>query len=392
MGRIAISLAAATLFSLFASLPLRAAETVDINVVLPLTGGAAFLGKAEQQALQQYEKLVAMTGGIQGKTLKFVFHDDQSSPQTAVQLVNQIKASNPPVILGSAISGVCNAMVPLARRGPVLYCFSPAIDPVADGFVFSSSISTKGLMDGLLRFYSTKGWNKVALLTSTDATGQDAYRTIKTLVGTDEHKGINLVAEAQFNPSDVSVSAQIQRLKGAQPDAVIVWTTGAPLGTVLKAIKDAGFDVPVATTDGNMTYAQMTQYAPFMPKELYITSPEWPKSPRSGQKPEVVAAKNAFFKAFEGTDIKPDGPATFAWDPAVLVVEALRKLKPDATADDLREYLSKLQGFAGVNGIYDFKAVPNRGVDASNVVLTRWDASVGTWVVVSGLNGNPLPQ
>jgi branched-chain amino acid transport system substrate-binding protein len=275
------------------------------------------------------------------------------------------------------------------RRGPLLYCFSPAIDPTPGSFVFSSSISTKALADGLLRFYSAKGWKKIAVITSTDATGQDAYKNIKSLVASKEHKDVRLVAEAQFNPSDVSVAAQVQRLKGASPDAVIAWSTGAPFGTVLKAIKDAGLDVPVATTDGNMTYAQMAQYAPFMPKELYIPATEWPKSARPNQKPEVVAAKDAFFKAFEG---KPDGPSIFAWDPAVLVVEALRKLKPDATAEDLRDYLSNLQGFGGVNGTYDFKAVPNRGVDASNVVMTRWDQSARTWVVVSGLNGVPLAQ
>src|ERR1700676_5620326 len=87
-----------------------AADTQDINVILPLTGGGAFLGKSEQQALSQYEKVVNSTGGIHSKPLRFVFHDDQSSPQLAVQLANQVKAPNPPVILGSALVALCNAM------------------------------------------------------------------------------------------------------------------------------------------------------------------------------------------------------------------------------------------------------------------------------------------
>ena len=41
-----------------------AADTFDIDVVLPLTGGAAFLGKSEQQALTLYEKVVKDGGGI----------------------------------------------------------------------------------------------------------------------------------------------------------------------------------------------------------------------------------------------------------------------------------------------------------------------------------------
>lgn len=394
MTRQGLRLAAAALAGFFATstTTLRAAEFFDVNVVLPLTGGAAFLGKAEQQALIEYEKVVRQSGGVHGKTLRFVFHDDQSSPQTAVQLANQIKSSKPAVILGSAVSSLCNAMTPLMRKGPVLYCFSPSIDPPVGSYVYSSSISTKALASGLLRYFGARGWKRVGLITSTDATGQDAYRNIKSLVGSDGHKDVELVSEAQFNPTDVSAAAQIQRMKGANPDAVIAWSTGGPVGTVLKGIRDAGLDVPVGTTDGNMTYAQMSQYASFLPKDLYIPAPEWPKTQRRTQPAEVVAAKETFFKAFTDVNLKPDGPSTFAWDPAVVVIEALRKLKPDATADDLRDYLANLQGFAGINGVYDFKAVPNRGVDESNVVVTRWNPNVGTWVVVSEPLGIPYKQ
>jgi branched-chain amino acid transport system substrate-binding protein len=369
-----------------------AADTQDLNVILPLTGGGAFLGKAEQQALQQYEKAVNSTGGIHGKPLKFVFHDDQSSPQVAVQLANQVKATNPPVILGSALVALCNAMAPLMKEGPLLYCFSPGITVNNGSFVYSTSISTKELAAALLRYFGRKGWKKVALITSTDATGQDANRNFKSLVGSEGHKDVELVAEAQLNPTDVSASAQIQRLKGAGPDVLVAWSTGGPIGTIFKAVRDAGLEVPVATTNGNMTYAQMTQYAAFLPKELYIPAADFLKPSHPVQADDASAARESFFRAFEGTDIKPDGPSTYAWDPALLVVEALRKLKPDATAEDLRAYLRELKGFAGVNGYYDFKAVPNRGLDERNVVVTRWDPAAQTWLVVSDPLGIPRAE
>ena len=370
----------------------QAADTQDINVILPLTGGGAFLGKAEQQSLQRYEKLVNATGGIHGKTLKFVFHDDQSSPQVTVQLANQVKAGNPPVILGSALVALCNAMAPLMKEGPLLFCFSPGIQPAGGSFVYSSSTSTKDLAGALLRYFGHKGWKRVALITTTDATGQDANRNFKTLVGSEGHKDVELVAEAQMNPADVSAAAQIQRLKGANPDVLVAWSTGGPVGTIFKAIHDAGVEVPIATTNGNMTYAQMTQYAPFLPKELYIPSADWLKPSRPVEVSDASKAKDAFFGAFEGSDAKPDGPSTYAWDPALLVVEALRKLKADASAEDLRAYLRELKDFAGVNGYYDFKAVPNRGLDESNVVITRWDPAAQKWSVVSDPLGIPRAE
>src|ERR1039458_10352248 len=41
-----------------------------INVILPLTGGAAFLGKGEQQTLQLLQSTVNKEGGISGQPLE----------------------------------------------------------------------------------------------------------------------------------------------------------------------------------------------------------------------------------------------------------------------------------------------------------------------------------
>jgi branched-chain amino acid transport system substrate-binding protein len=371
------------------SAPTRAADTFDIPVILPLTGGAAFLGKAEADALQRYEKVVAATGGLHGKTVRFVIHDDTSSPQLAVQLLNEVKATNPPVVLGSALSALCNAMIPLVRRGPVMYCFSPSIVMPDGGYVFSSGVSVPSLAGALLRYVEGRGWKKVAIITSTDATGQDAQKNLKALLDSGEFKDLTVVENVQFNPTDVSVSAQIQRIKGANPDVLITWASGAPIGTVFQGIRDAGLEIPMTTPNSNMTYAQMAQYAQFLPKDLYVPTSAWPKTDHP-EPAAVKAAKDTFFKAYEGSDVKPDAPSTFAWDPAVMVVEALRKLKPDATADELRDYIENSQGFVGINGPYDFKAVPYRGIDRKNVLVTRWEPKAQAWVPVSEPLGIPF--
>lgn len=369
----------------------QAADTYDIDVVLPLTGGAAFLGKGEQTALQLLQKVENEKGGIHGRKINFVFHDDQTHPQVAVPMVNQIKAGDPVVVLGSAISSVCNAMAPLFKaKGPVNYCFSPSLYPKSGSYVFSSSISTKALAQGLLQYFSDKGWTRIGLLTSTDATGQDAHRNIQELMDSGKFGKLSIVADQQFNTKDMSASAQIQRIKGANPDVVIAWSTGGPIGTVFKAIKDAGLNVPIATTDGNMTYEQMKQYADFLPKDLYIPSPEWPESDLLKVADNVAAAKKAFFDAYAKANVKPDGPSTFAWDPALLVVEALKALPKNATTEDLRKHLAGLQGFAGINGIYDFKKFPQRGLGPANVVVTRWDVKADKWAVVSKAGGGAL--
>lgn len=79
---LAVALAAMTI----GAVPARAAQSFDIPVILSLTGGGAFLGRQEHQALIVEEKLVNQSGGIHGAPVHFSFADDQSSPQLAVQL------------------------------------------------------------------------------------------------------------------------------------------------------------------------------------------------------------------------------------------------------------------------------------------------------------------
>jgi branched-chain amino acid transport system substrate-binding protein len=391
-ARMALGLLFVAAWALPAATAAKAAQAYDLNVILSLTGGASFLGKAEQQALQLIEKWVNENGGLQGRPLHLVFHDDQSSPQTAVQLASQVVAAHPAVEIGANLVAMCNAMAPLMQSGPVMYCLSPGIHPPAGSYVFTSSVSTYDLSKALIRYFRMKGWTKLAIMTSIDASGQDAEKGINTNLALPENKDVKVMAREHFNTTDVSVSAQIENIKAAQPQALIAWSTGAPVGTIFKGIVQAGLDVPVGTTDGNMTYAQMTQYAAFLPKQLYIPAAQW-STHGSGAKldPAVEAAQVRFDGVYKAAGIAPDVAAALAWDPAMVIIDALRKLGPDATAQEVRAQLAGLKGYAGVNGIYDYERVPQRGLDENNAVVTLWDPAKKFWQPVSQPAGAPLP-
>ena len=393
-GRPGIAVAGLILLGLCAvASPARAEEPYKINAILPLTGQASFLGKEEQVTLQIAEKYVNRTGGIKGRPVQFAFYDDTSNPQVAVQLVRQVSAEKPAVILGSSLVAVCNAMAPLMSAGPVEYCFSPGVHPAAGSYAFSASVSTHDLQKALFRYFREKGWKRIAIMTSSDATGQDAERGIDETLNQPEYKdaGLTLVERAHFNTTDVSVAAQIETVKAAKPDAFVAWSTGTPIATIFKGILQAGLDVPTATTDGNMTFAQMTNYADFLPKQLYIPAAEWP--PHEGLKkldPAIEQAQQDFYAEFKSAGVEPDVAASLAWGPAMLVTQALREIGTDATATQIRDYLAKLKGAPGIDGFFDFPATPQRGLDDRNAVVTRWEPTKRAWVVLSEPGGMPI--
>src|SRR6185437_8271808 len=94
--------------------------------------------------------------------------------------------------------------------------------------------------------------------------------------------------------------------------------------------------------------------------------------------------------AFKAAGERPDYLSTLAWSSASIVIAALRRVGSDATAEDVRRYISGLRGFADAEGRLDFAAVPQRGLNSANAFVVRWDAANDRFVPVSSAGGIPL--
>jgi branched-chain amino acid transport system substrate-binding protein len=385
---------AATLLALFcATAPALAAEDYVIDAILPLSGPAAFVGGGEKLGIEALEELVNREGGINGRNLRIVFHDDTTSPQLAVQLMTTAKSSHPAVVLGSTITAMCNAMAPMVADGPVMYCFSPGVHPKIGGYEFSASVSTTDMSRALIHYFRQRGWTNLALIVTSDATGQDAERGIDEALTRPENSGVKMVARAHFNPGDVSVAAQIATIGAAKPQALIAWTTGTGLATILKGVNDAGLAIPVATTNGNQSVDQLAQYTGFLPKQLYIPSASFPKHDGLFKlDPRVEQAQQKLYAAFDAHHLPIDNQSVNGWDPTVMIVDALRHLGDKATSTQLRDYIANQTNYAGALGIYDFKSVPQRGLTVDDVVITRWNPATKAFDWVSKPAGDPLPN
>lgn len=371
--------------------PARAADAYEVHVVLPLTGPGAFIGNGIKANYEAVEAVVNRSGAINGQPLKFVFDDDQTSPQRDVQIASGIFAAKPAVVLGSAIVGLCNSMAPLAANGPVLYCLSPSFQAPAGGYTFSAGPSTEDQVAALIRYFRFKGWTKLGVLNSIDTTGQNADKAIARALALDENKGMQIVEHQHFTPTDVSVAAQMERIKGAGANSLIAWTTGAQVATVFKAMIQSDLNIPIGTSSGNQTFSQMEQYVSFLPKQLLIGSGLFPEHAGLVQlDPRIEAQQRDMYAVMKERNINPDISTTVAWDTGLLVAAALRKLGPTATAAQMRDYIRSLTDFAGIDGIYDFKAHFDRGLGADSATVVAYDAAGKRWRWLSQPGGEPL--
>jgi branched-chain amino acid transport system substrate-binding protein len=358
------------------------ASPYELNAVLSLTGPAAFLGSHYARTLDIAAKTVNREGGINGHPLKIVIADDGSSAQTSVQLVNALIAKKVAAIIGPGFTATCSAALPLVdKTGPVSYCLSPVIKPDAGSFMFSAGPSAREGIFYVLRALRANKWMKMALVTTTDASGQDVERELDDVLKTPQGKGFEIVDREHFNNSDVSMAAQVSRMKAASPQVIFSFAVGTGFATLLRGLNDAGVDLPVFASGGNLNYGQLDSYATFIPKQLYLFAAR-------GAAPDPTAhgvaktAEDRFFNAFKDAGLRVEALDSVAWDPVMLVVDALRNIGPAASADQIRDFIASSRNWSGLVGQYDFQLNPQRGISPNGVRVYLWNAQDKSYATI----------
>jgi branched-chain amino acid transport system substrate-binding protein len=337
--------------------------------------------------LTALEDTVNASGGIHGRPLKFVVSDSQTSGQVGLQIVNGLIAKHVQLFIDGGPSPVCSSTIPIvAAAGPLDYCLSPVITPPPRSYVFSAMAAANDLAAVAVRYLRNRGFKRLAMFATTDTTGQAYERAIAVALARPENRDVALVASEHFNGADLSVNAQLARVQSAKPAALMVWATGTPLGTVLRGLKDAGDDLPVMTSNSNMTYAQMTAYQGVLPKEFYFVSARGllPEHTLAGP---LRDAQTVYVNAFRKLHIRPDIGHSLIWDPAMAFIDALRHVGTDATAQQLHQYLLGEHSWVGINGVYDFASGDQRGLGDGSLVIALWNPAKNTWLQVSAPKG-----
>lgn len=364
-----------------------------INVVLSLTGSAASLGQAEAAALSAYEKLVDRQGGIHGTPVHFAVVDDQSNAAVAVQLATAILQAHPAVVMGSSLVGPTQAMEPLFKNGPVLFASTPLLYPEKGSYVFAAGASSRYSMAAAVRYFRLSGYRKMAMLVTADASGEDNLHSMDLALQLPENKDMQVVDREQFAIGDISAASQLARIKASAPQVLFCYPTGAPFGTALRAISDAGLDVPIDTAGPNLDPVLLDRFKNVLPSsELVIANASFFNRDRKASDP-LKAPIDEFYAELGAAGIKPTVAHAFTWDPARIIVSALRKLGTSATPEQIRDYIETLHGFAGVSGVYDFRVGDQHGLTQDAEVVIRYDpASPNGQRIVSQQGGAPLSK
>ena len=348
-----------------------AAGTIRIGGLFAVTGPASFLGEPEKKTLELLVKELNGQGGINGMKLEAVIYDTAGDATKAVQLATKlIKDDKVSVIIGPSTTGESMAVIPVAEkeRVPLVSCAAgiKITDP-AKKWVFKTPANDHVAAEKILNYMSKQRQKTIALLTVTDGFGASGREQIKTLA---KQKGFAIVADEVYSPKDTDMTAQLTKIRGIKPDAIICWGTNPGPAVITKNVKQLGIKIPLYMSHGvaskkyiELAGADAAEGVMLPAGKLAI----YDVLPKGDAQYKLLKEYDQSYKKVYGVEASTFGG--YAYDAFLLVTNAIRK--NGSTAEQIRNGLEKTNRLVSISGIFSMSAKDHNGLDLSAFEMVR---------------------
>ncbi|KAA9147239.1 ABC transporter substrate-binding protein [Microbacterium lushaniae] len=210
---------------------------------LAVTGPLAGIAKANTEGLEAAVTDINANGGIDGREVKLIVGDDGADPTKAAQLLQeQLDKTDIDYVVAGNTSNVGLAMLPTLTREEIISSGQQAAinAPEDYPFHFGLVVPNETQIQAMVDEVAAGGYEKVALLHANDANGEAVSDTYK---GAFETESIAYVDES-FAPTDIDMTAQLQRLQAENPDVLVLQGLGSVAGYLLQSRTKIGWDIP----------------------------------------------------------------------------------------------------------------------------------------------------
>jgi len=352
--------AVAMALAFWAGSSMAAEDPIVIGVHYPLTGNSSELGQGFQYGAQLALSEINAHGGINGHELKMILVDDQSTPDGAITAVQRLTVGdNVLLIWGGSSSSPTVAVLPRLKMGPTPYYVGFASDPRVlnppSKYVFSgASAPVESVVNGVSDFVA-HGLNAktVAIMSCDQANCKIAAPAVKKKL---QGYGVNVVAEQAFHSGDSDYTGQINAVKDANPDAIVLWGLPVDGGRMVSQLRRAGVTAKIVGDTGiaDQTVIDLAGpaadglYAMWVGGAQFIGDPTGP----------MGDWQKRFSKAFPNAPTGyPNQYSLRAYADAYVIAEALRRAGSDLTQANVITQLDTIQNFvAGKDQAFSYAA------------------------------------
>lgn len=336
---------------------------ISLGAIVDLSGSNSQIGQPEAALLKRYVARVNAGGGVDGRKLKLTVTDGQSDQTAVVQAARRlVEQDGVTAVLGPTATDETLAVEDYlnSRKVPEISLGGGdrIVQPVR-GWVFKVLPSDALTAQTVLAYMRAHGVKRLGWLGLSDGYGPSGLAAFQAAAPA---AGVKLAPVESFAGTDTDMTAQLTRIKAADPDAVMIY--GAPPSSAIaqRNAKALGIGVPIfhglgSAAPGFVDQAGAAANGISLGTGKLLVADQIPAS-------DPQRAALADFVKLNG------GPNTFAgaaYDAMLLLTKALAQGGDDR--QKVRDALEGLSGVAGVDGVFDYTPTDHNGLGKGSVVI-----------------------
>ena len=357
-----------------------ASGTIKIGGLFAVTGPASFLGEPEKRTLELLVKEANEKGGIGGQKLEAVIYDTMGDPTKAQQLATKlIRDDKVTVIIGPSTTGESMAVIPVVEKEkiPLISCAAgiKITDPVKS-WVFKTPANDHIAAEKIFAYMTSKKQKTFALLTVTDGFGASGREQIKVLA---KQKGFTVVADEVYGPKDTDMTAQLTKIRGIKPDAIICWGTNPGPAVITKNVKQLGIKTPLYMSHGVASKKYIELAGTDAAEGVMLPAGKlavYEALQKSDVQYKLLKGYDQSYKKAYGVEASTFGG--YAYDAFLLATGAIKK--NGAYPEQIRRGLEHTSKLVSISGVFNMSSKDHNGLDLSAFEMVK--VVKGDWALL----------
>lgn len=209
--------------TLMAPIPVRAAETIKVGIILPLTGGQAAFGEIEKNSFIMAFNEIQKAGGIKGAKIELLFEDDTGKPDIARAAAEKLISKDKVIMLGGGYgSSETRAIAGVAQQNKMPFLINTgSADVITEqgwNYIFRLNPPVSEYSEAAESFLKEVAKPKsAAILFENSLFGTSGSREFEKSC---KELGIQVVLKEGYEKGAVDFKPLLIKVKNAKPDLI----------------------------------------------------------------------------------------------------------------------------------------------------------------------------
>jgi branched-chain amino acid transport system substrate-binding protein len=339
-------------------------EPIKIGFLGAKTGNTAIYGLGNLKGIKFAVDEINENGGILGRQVVLIEDDNAGQKDQAINITNKfITQDKVHAIIGDPLTGLTRVAGQIANsKNTVIMsagCTGPGVVEIGP-YVYRNTLLDSVAAPATMKFIVEEmGWKNVAMIISKNSDYSVGVSEVFR-EAIEEHGG-NIIVEVYIQDGDIDFSAQVTKIKSANPDVIVFGGYYTEAALIMKKVREVGMtDIVLVGGDGLQSEDLVKIGGSAVDGTISF----------AGFSPEEPTEKTQqFINAFKAKHNElPDLFAANGYDAVMLLAKAMT----DANSSDssvYKEFLAKTKNYEGVSGTITFR--DDREVIKSPVFLLQ---------------------